>query len=408
MIKAELRDKSRQKYGRFFLAYEAPGDQPSPRDNMRVVSASPRNRARLDFTNDLVADLPEVDPPAPTDNLPMVADEEPTDNLPEVDALPEDGGDAGLQDIELPNVEPAQTPETDMGNIELPAVEPPAPTDDLPDVEVDLPEVQPVSPTDDLPEVADTAPTDGLPEVDPVGPTDGLPAVEPVSPTDNLPDVDPYTVQVNGGADGTDYTEPAPTDYTDTGTPPEMNDGGETDYTNTGDAGGGEVPPPPDMDAPPDTGGDNGVVPEMDPPPDTDYTDTGGGDQTQQPQQGTNQQQDQGRGPGLEYDSMRKYNLYKEFMKLRTSIDTYITKLDACISDDPESNQIIKIASSKFHDLYDLITDYMTMKYEICTYIQNLLFYQRVVASVHLVFKLLKTSNELVSGNEKKGKRVKK
>ena len=104
----------------------------------------------------------------------------------------------------------------------------------------------------------------------------------------------------------------------------------------------------------------------------------------------------------MEYDSVRKYNLYKEFMKLRTAVDGYITKLEACISDDPRSNQVIKTATEKFRELYDLITDYMMMKFELCTYIQNLLFYQRQVATVQLLFALLKETSQMQKSEEEK------
>ena len=124
----------------------------------------------------------------------------------------------------------------------------------------------------------------------------------------------------------------------------------------------------------------------------------------QQPAPDTNQDNanNQKRGPGLEYDSVRKYNLYKEFMKLRTAVDGYITKLEACISDDPRSNQVIKMATERFRELYDLITDYMMMKFELCTYIQNLLFYQRQVATVQLLFALLKETSQIQKSEEEK------
>ena len=97
----------------------------------------------------------------------------------------------------------------------------------------------------------------------------------------------------------------------------------------------------------------------------------------------------------MEYDSVRKYNLYKEFSRLRSSVSTYIAKLESCISDDQDSNQIIKECTRRFREIHDLITDYMMMKYELCNYVQNLLFYQKMIATVQMVFKLLKTANRL-------------
>ena len=160
-----------------------------------------------------------------------------------------------------------------------------------------------------------------------------------------------------------------------------------TDYTQD------TAPDAPENETPPGTGDDAD---------NTDYTDTGndstdaGNTEGNQEDSGNNEE----KGPGLEYDSVRQYNLFKEFMKLRSSIDTYITKLESCISDDAESNLIIKNATSKFRDIYNLVTDYMMMKFELCTYVQNLLFFERQVATVNLVFKLLRTADDLY-GKEK-------
>ena len=42
------------------------------------------------------------------------------------------------------------------------------------------------------------------------------------------------------------------------------------------------------------------------------------------------------------------------------------------------------------------------MKYELCTYIQNLLFYQRQVATVQLIFALLKETNQMQKSEEER------
>ena len=92
---------------------------------------------------------------------------------------------------------------------------------------------------------------------------------------------------------------------------------------------------------------------------------------------------------GVDLSSTRKYNLYKEYMSLYNAIDNYISKLDGDIKDDLAMNQIIKVAVSKLREIKELTYDYMMIKYETNTYIQSLLFYQNLVISVQLVFKLL-------------------
>ena len=310
-------------YGKYFLALEAPGDENPPRRNMKTVSVAPNQRARLDFTNDLmVPDEPEEEPDT----------EVPEDiELDDVPAVGDDDAEDDLSDIELPDAGQAQTPEADDAD-----------TDD-PDTDVDI----------------------------------------------ELPDVegDGEDVTVDGTPTDPEDTEDFTMDPPPTGEGEGENPDDNTDYTQD------TAPDAPENETPPGTGDDAD---------NTDYTDTGndstdaGNTEGNQENSGNNEE----KGPGLEYDSVRQYNLFKEFMKLRSSIDTYITKLESCISDDAESNLIIKNATSKFRDIYNLVTDYMMMKFELCTYVQNLLFFERQVATVNLVFKLLRTADDLY-GKEK-------
>ena len=103
--------------------------------------------------------------------------------------------------------------------------------------------------------------------------------------------------------------------------------------------------------------------------------------------------------PGVELDSTRKYNLYKEYMSLYNSCDNYISKLENILRNDFEENQIIRISVSNLRDIKDILFDYMTIRYQLNSYVQSLLFYQKMVVSVQLVFKLLKSIN---SGKSKK------
>lgn len=100
------------------------------------------------------------------------------------------------------------------------------------------------------------------------------------------------------------------------------------------------------------------------------------------------------RGAGLEYDSTRKYMLFKNYISLVNAIENYITKLESKITDDIELNQIIKTSIDKLKEIKDLAYDYMVMKFEISSYIQSLLFFQNLIVMVQLVFNLLSKLNQ--------------
>lgn len=404
-------------YGKYFLAMEAPGDAPL-RKNMKVITVRPNRRARLDFTsNDLVvSDEPEPELPAIDD--PVDSDEE----LPEID-----DGDVGVDDFpdvddvssELPDIDPSQTqndpdglPSIDepSGSSDLPGIDPvgssdtdlPEIDDDEPDMDVDLPDID----DQELPDIDDT--NEELPSVD----TDAVGDLPDVDDDDGgLPDVDDPTqstnVNVSPQSGDEDFASPNdnPQQTNVEINPNDTGDQPQEDYTSQSATDGGDDLPSVDGtdptvnagDATTDTGGEDD---------NTDYTQTDTSSDPNTQQQGTDANQtdanNQNRGPGLEFDSVRKYNLYKEYVKLRTAIDNYITKLESCISDDPRSNQVIKTSTMKFRELYDLITDYMMMKFEICSYIQNLLFYQRQVATVQLIFTMLQETNRMQDKDERK------
>ena len=350
MIIRERKERKEQfPYGRLFLSTEAPGDE-APRLNMKTVTVGPNQRARLDFANDdlvvndTVPDDIDVPNPAGADDVP----EDITYDAPEDvgdDASTEPETDVPPDDVTLDEPGQPQTPDTTVpDNIEVPDT---PPADD--DVEVDLEDI--------------TYPDPGT-----ANPTQSV----TVDGTSEDP------------ADTEDFTLTDPPGEEPGGTNPNDDN---TDYTQD------TAPDAPEIDPPPEdsTGDDN-----------TDYTNVDGDNQDSN-NASSDANAEQEKGPGLEYDSVRQYNLFKEFMKLRTAVDTYITKLEGCISDDPESNLIIKKATTKFRDVYALITDYMLMKFELCTYVQNLLFFEKQVATVTLIFRLLHTADDLYQTQMKKG-----
>lgn len=176
---------------------------------------------------------------------------------------------------------------------------------------------------------------------------------------------------------------------TETDDAPETGD--ETDFSDTGD----------DSNTAEDTGEDGtGENTETDDAPetgdDTDFADAAG-DDTGTTDDGGEAVANQGTSdekakPGVEYDSTRKYNLFKEYMSLYNACDNYISKLENILKDDTIQNQIIRTSVNNLRDIKDIIYDYMTIKFPINSYIQSLLFYQKMKVSIQLIFSLLKNS----------------
>ena len=91
------------------------------------------------------------------------------------------------------------------------------------------------------------------------------------------------------------------------------------------------------------------------------------------------------KGPGLEYDSTRKYVLFENYISLSNAINNYISKLENIIGEDIEYNKLIRTATNKLREIDELCESYMTMKFEASGYIQSLLFYQNLVVMIQLV-----------------------
>ena len=217
--------------------------------------------------------------------------------------------------------------------------------------------------------------TEDEPEETPEENQDTTPTVQGDDTNNESPETEEDTTDFTVGADqdeGTTDTEP---------------DEDNVDFT----AGA-------DTDEPDETGetGEDGPVVDDD----TDFT-AGAEDDTStdttQPADGDIQQttttDNKPSPPGVEFDSTRKYNLYKEFMSLYNACDNYISKLENILKNDFEENQIIRISVNNLREIKDILSDYMTIRFQINSYVQSLLFYQKMVVAVQLVFDLLKSIN---------------
>lgn len=292
MIK-EIAKPSPNKYGKYFLSTEAPGDEEeleSPiKRNTKVIDVKPNNRRRIDFT-DGAEEIEEEIPEEPSE-------EDQFDQGPDFDT-----GDG----LDFNQDEPTEIDQPDDGT---------EPTVD-----------------DGTNDVTDT--TTGEEDF----------TQDTTTPDNTTPDQTTTEPSVEG--DGTDVS----VDQTDG----PVTDTGE-DFTDGADMDSGEVSP----------------------------------DETQAPE-------DQKKGPGLEYDSTRKYNLFENYMSLSNALTNYITKLENNMGENYEENLILKTSTEKLREIYQLCYDYMTMKFEISSYVQSLLFFQNLVIMVQLVFDLLsKTKKKL-------------
>lgn len=98
-------------------------------------------------------------------------------------------------------------------------------------------------------------------------------------------------------------------------------------------------------------------------------------------------------------DDVRKYELFKRFMNLYKSIQYFIDKLENGISDSERFEYASTKALAKFKSLEELMKDYMILKFQTDSYLQNSFFYEKIKASCLLVFELIKNNKNKNSNN---------
>ena len=126
---------------------------------------------------------------------------------------------------------------------------------------------------------------------------------------------------------------------------------------------------------------------------DTDYTADGDDpdtedDDTDNQADGETDQQNDGDIPVDDKD--HKYILFKKYIDLQGVLANYIQKLSGLISDNVECNHIYKKITNNLKELDEMLHDYMTIKYESATYVQSMLFYQRILVSIGINLDMLK------------------
>ena len=318
-------------YGKYFLATEAPGDDEPDEPTVVDINANADRRRRKDFT----------DADDGVDRVDVIADAD--DEIDPEDFTDMDAGDT--DDEPTPDETPAEDPApvADDNAVDTAAEDDITP-EDFTDVDAADDPIDEPATTDDTGDAGD--PADDTTTDAPA--TNDAAATDPPATDDTGDAGDPNA----GGSDDVDITadgsEPA-ADATD-----------ETDFTAVDDGG-----------ANPNAGAD----PNMDP--------------NAVPQDNQNPDPNANKA-GVDFDSTRKYNLYKELMSLYNSCENYISKLENMICNDVQQNQLVKLATNQLRDIKDLIHDYALIRFPINSYVQSLLFYQKIVVAIQVVFSMLK------------------
>lgn len=99
---------------------------------------------------------------------------------------------------------------------------------------------------------------------------------------------------------------------------------------------------------------------------------------------------DQTSNESITKDDMRKYELFKRFMNLYNSIQYFIEKLENGVTDNNKFEFASNKALKKFKSIEELTKDYMILKFQNDSFLQNSFFYEKIKASSLLLLELLK------------------
>lgn len=193
--------------------------------------------------------------------------------------------------------------------------------------------------------------------------------------------------------DYTDENDDTQTKQTDT---PE--DTTTTDYTDENDDDSNETQDDTEADADnseetdyTDENDDGTTSEDQSSDGETDYTDETNPDNTDDT---TSDNPDDSQDGDNEDIQTQKYNLYREFMRLYSSIKRYISKLENTVKDDINGNMVIISVTKKLREIQDLIYEYLTVKFHSTEYSEALLYFHTCIETIELTFKLLK-NNEI-------------
>ena len=314
-------------------------EAPARRPYMRIISAFPDGRLKRFDDN-----MDDPDPEEPVENTEPddVEDTGGAEDTGALDLVDDTDFADNMTDDEEPEPEAQNLPPEEGLDTEPPAdnAEVPAPEDEAEPAEANVQ-------TNDVPEEA---------------------------PADNHPPVEGGDAPVEGDpGEGGLETEPPV--------------GAEGDVAPTDDAGGEEAP-----------AGDEGGLDTED---NTDFganMDDGGGDEAPTDDGGGGEEGGTD-GAANTAENQLKFSLYRNLKNLYIAVQNYITQLDDMTVSSYNYNMVIKTASRKLGELEEYMYEYMTIRYKDAPYLESMNFYQKCIATLQLIFELLKNNKE--NGNSK-------
>lgn len=94
-------------------------------------------------------------------------------------------------------------------------------------------------------------------------------------------------------------------------------------------------------------------------------------------------------GQSVTKDDVRKHEMYKRFLDLYNAIVYFIERLESGVSDSERFELASTKALSKFKRIENLTRDYMLLKFQTDSFLQNSFFYEKIKAICLLNFKSL-------------------
>lgn len=353
---------------KYFYFSEAPDDGTNSESNedSEEVSAEAKpikiRKPRVNYAKDIPSTDDDELPPPPGEETPTpegdaaaIAEDDPPEPV-TVDA------DDIAADDELPPPPGEEAP-----------VEEPEPTST--DEPSDDESVPPPPAEEDAEQPAEANETDDLPPP----PGEEAPAEEPASVDEPSENDDNLPPPPGEGGSGDAVSVDTPTDGDESELPPPPAETSDADDTPPPGEGGTESPADgessEDLPPPPGEEGDDGeeiddelgLLEDEDPEDPTDAS-----------------------GP------TRKYNLYRDFLALYNANKGYIEKLEHSRPDSLEATTVINSVLDKLRKVDSSMSEYMIIRFADAPYLQSLLFFQQLIATIRLCFSLIRNNKPFI------------
>lgn len=224
---------------------------------------------------------------------------------------------------------------------------------------------------------------------------------------------EPYNDEPEGAGEAEEEpatTEPTPaTDDNTTDTETTDNNAYDEPYNDGIEAGEGELPNRDDDNNTSDNEEGNTTEPETtdsqtvtptdttedpynDEPDDAEDSENASNDNNETSQNADDQNdndQPKKEAPPADFESNRKFILYKKINDLYNKIMQYQDRLNALTTSTDEDDVIFDFCKNRLTRLQTMIYDYIITGFKQRSYEDNVMFYQRIITSIQLVIKLL-------------------